>query len=270
MPTILIGLLIVITAASVLFLVLVTRLSVEDADLWLRPITGLLLLFTFVVGGAMLFTGYVVVDKLGIRVAEAQKEASNAKRRADEEAVKRAELEAVLAPRQLEQGQTAENLKPFAPIETSIEVVNDFEARRMAGQIVLMLQMAGWKPVGPKVVQKDEDFFGWVGIKVEASIGYIPEGDRAPNAAEALVAQLLANNIKAERTGPTSRHTPKLPLNMLIVRVGLKPPVPSESTKRLNEMLDREREEFERGFKAAQERARKAGEAAYAENSPKP
>lgn len=54
MTNILIGLLAIIAGASIVFLILVARSSVEEADLWLRPITGVMLLCTFVVGAAML------------------------------------------------------------------------------------------------------------------------------------------------------------------------------------------------------------------------
>src|SRR6266545_3301450 len=88
----LIGLLAVIFVASVIFLVLVARLSVEEADLWLRPITAVMLLFTFIVGAAMLITGYIVVSKLDVRVAEAQESAAQAD-------LARLELEKAIAPR---------------------------------------------------------------------------------------------------------------------------------------------------------------------------
>jgi cell division protein FtsB len=54
------------------------------------------------------------------------------------------ELEKALEPRLLEQLYSAEALKPFAEIQVFIVSVPDFEARRLASQMAVMFQMAGW------------------------------------------------------------------------------------------------------------------------------
>jgi hypothetical protein len=262
MPTILIGLLVVIASASVVFLILVARLSVEEADLWLRPITGILLLFTFVVGGAMLITGYIVVDKLGTRVANAQTEASNAKLRADQEAIKRLELEESLQPRMLEtNGFVTARLKKFEGASYLIQCPPDFETRRLAGQLRFTLGMAGWKNIGTAWTDEGE------GVRVE-SLEKTDDGQKAASAASMeLVSYLEANRVDSH-VAPglmSARYmddkTPIDPINIKIkIRIGPKP-----DKYLMDKMVDAGAGEGEKGdwFRAKQKEFREQEKAKY-------
>jgi hypothetical protein len=98
---------------------------------------------------AMLFTGYVVVDKLGIRVAEAQKETSDARMRAEQETVKKLELEESITPeelRLLERGGISiiDPLKSFAGTEVILWCFRDDKPLRATANIDGLLRKAGW------------------------------------------------------------------------------------------------------------------------------
>lgn len=239
MPILLMALLAIIAIASIAFLVLVARLSVEDADLWLRPITGMLLLFTFVVGGAMLFTGYVVIDRLGEKVANAQTEASTAKRRADREAIKRGELEKSLSPRTLtltlygDGRSSIDSLKAFAGTRVIFEFLPEVEARRASKALLSVLGRAGWQVVSTTArPELEEPFFD--GIKVVRN-NALPEGDKAEDAAKALVNFLTENKWQANEL-PTSMLA-RLPANTIKIQVGFKP---DDTYFRLVESRERE------------------------------
>jgi len=238
MPTILIGLLAIIAVASIAFLILVAKLPVEDADLWLRPITGVLLLFTFVVGGAMLITGYIVVDKLGVRVAKAQTEASDAKTRADQEAVKRATLEKSVARREIARifrsdgSSNLDSLKPFAGVNVIIEYLpNDIETRRAFPAVEAVMRETGWnvsKP-DPNPALESPEFDGvTVGSYLPKIPPETPLKERlakqqaitdALHAAEALIELLKVNNWEVRYDHGASEG---LPANTIRVRVGFK------------------------------------------------
>jgi hypothetical protein len=225
MPIILIGLLAIIAVASVAFLILVARLSVEEADLWLRPITGILLLFTFVVGGAMLITGYIVVDKLSVRVANAQTEAALAKTRADQEAIKRLELEKYLQPRELPDRQWAriigqpdpvEPLIPFSGMTAIISALNELEAYRAAGSIEGTLKAAAWTVKG-EPPPSDIPNPRWDGVKIDKATGRAREGDKAPQASDALIGVLRSYNWQVEYRNVSPD---KLPINTVRITIG--------------------------------------------------
>ena len=145
----------------------------------------------------MLFTGYVVVDKLGIRVAEAQKEASDARMRAEQETVKRLELEKSIAPgelRHVERGGISiiDPLKSFAGTEVILWYFRDDEPLRAIANIDGLRRKAGWNS-GTKGAEKRElshAFFG--GVVVEPHIS--TAGGDTNAAADALVEFLRANN----------------------------------------------------------------------------
>lgn len=188
-------------------------------------------------------------EQANIKIAEARAEAARANEQAhrleqeniklatrlEEERNSRLEMENAIAPRIMEQSKSSQNLKPFAVMQAIIETVNDFEARRTAGQIAMTLQMANWKIVGPVVVQDDFGFFE--GVDIETNAGALPREDRSSEAAESLIAQLEANKIES------SRHPAiNLPINALRIKVGLKPITyfyPKEVKERLKEVKER-------------------------------
>ena len=153
--------------------------------------------------------------------------------RLERERAARLKMEAAIAPRLLEQGPAAEELKKFQGIQANVETVGDFESRRTAGQIVAMLEMAHWRVGGPIVATDDVALLFADGIDVQGNVGPLPQEDISSAAADALVGVLMANGIKARRLpagGPGA-----LPLNTLKIRVGLKP-IEYFSTKKLEDI----------------------------------
>jgi soluble cytochrome b562 len=160
--------------------------------------------------------------------------------RLEEERRARLEMEEAIAPRLMEQSKSSQNLKPFAGMRALIECVNDFEARRTAGQIALTLQMAGWtlNPYPFRVGVDESGFFD--GVDVVSNTGPRAEGDRSGEAAEVLVEQLKASKIQARRF-----PTINLPFNTLRIRVGLRPITyfwPKEIKDRIKEIEERIRQ----------------------------
>jgi hypothetical protein len=149
----------------------------------------------------------------------------------EQEKISRLEMEQAIAPRIMEQGESSRKLKAFSGIQVIIECVNDFEARRTAGQIACTLEMANWKLIKPypKVVPNDADFFD--GVDIERNVGALPKEDRSSEATNLLIEQLDDNKIQA-MYHPAS---PNLPINTIRVKVGLKP-ITYFSNKKIDEI----------------------------------
>ena len=177
-----------VLVASVAFLLLLFRLSLEDADFWLRPMTAVVLFVTFVAGGAGLATGYFAGKKSEERILELSQTL-------EEERRTRLELEADVAPRRLKQ---MGDLKAFAGTTVQIYSVPDFEARRLAEQIRQSLEAADWE-VRVFTVIDDFRFPDGIVIEFEERLARTTPRDVFParDAASALKAQLRANNIEA-------------------------------------------------------------------------
>lgn len=80
MSTIILTLLGIIIVATVTFLFLLFRLPLEDADFWLKVMSGLLAAFTFLAGAAALVTGTIVGNRQSEKVLILEKETADAKR----------------------------------------------------------------------------------------------------------------------------------------------------------------------------------------------
>ena len=129
----------------------------------------------------------------------------------------RLEMETVIAPRTMEQRQTAKQLERFSGISVIVESLAESEPWRTAGQIAWTVNNAKWNVLpGMQRFLDTTGFFD--GVAVEANVGARPQEDRASEAADALVKVLTINNIQANR-----RPTINLPLNTIRIRVGLKP-----------------------------------------------
>jgi hypothetical protein len=81
MTIILSVLLVTVIVSSTLFLILLFKLSLEDADFWLRPITGALSFFTFFAIAGALTTGYFVGKRQNVEIARANESAAKANER---------------------------------------------------------------------------------------------------------------------------------------------------------------------------------------------
>jgi hypothetical protein len=174
--------------------------------------------------------------------ARANEKVAKANERAEQESLKRVELEKSLARRSIPRIQrgnwtNVDELRPFAGIQVMIEFLPEAEASRAAQNLSAICAFAGWTVVSvlpnPKLAEPI-----WDGVVVES---YQPRHPRLPNgqldiagltrqmrdeegpreAASALVKFLESNNWKAMRRPTFADETP--PLNTIRIRVGLKP-----------------------------------------------
>lgn len=151
-------------------------------------------------------------------IAKAQIEVAKANEKAEAERLDRIRLEAELAPRTLEQRQSANELLRFRGINVIIESLAESEPWRTAGQIAWTLNNAKWNILpGMKRFLDATNFFD--GVAIETNVGARPREDRSIEVADALVVILAKNNIEAHRR-PSGVD---LPLNTIKIRVGLKP-----------------------------------------------
>lgn len=238
MTAILTILFVTVVVASVTFMLLLFRLSVEDADFWLRPMTAALAFFTFLAVASALWTGHFVFKNLSLQVSSAQTEASNAKTRADQEAVKRATLEKSVARREIgrifrsDGSSNLDSLKPFAGVNVIIEYLpNDIETRRAFPAVEAVMRETGWnisKP-NPNPALESPEFDG---VTVGSYLPKIPPetplterlakqqaSTDALHAAEALIELLMVNNWEVRYDHDASEG---LPANTIRVRVGFK------------------------------------------------
>lgn len=214
-------------------------------------------------------------DKAREGIATAQAEAGRANQaageanvRAEQEALKRVELEKSLSRRTIAYvglGNGKDNLdslKPFADMQAMIEYLPEREPYRAALSVAGALEKSGWKILGISPNPELGDF-AWDGVTVEP---YSPDRNvlfghnlsetnsamkaqwRAQETAEALVDFLGKNNWGGVHWIPSSFG--ELPVNTLRVRVGFKPEphVPSaeeeEWFRRRDEELKKKEEEI--------------------------
>lgn len=131
-------------------------------------------------------------------------------------------LQKALAPRLLEQKETAVPLKPFSDVTFTVVSVPDPEARRLAGQIRVLLDMAGWKEIPKETAATLPAPFFFDGVLVwwGKPPDTVPPGNPLLRPAQALIQQLQANEIKSGMGG----GIPELyPLNGIRIVVGFKP-----------------------------------------------
>jgi hypothetical protein len=179
------------------------------------------------------WAGNVKEKNFRLDLATANASAARANERAEELRKRNLELEAAIAPRLLEQGKSSAALKPFSGIQVFIVVMPDFEARRLAGQLAIMFDLAAWKLQRP--FESDSDLRDGVAVQyasgadLESGRGF-EFGESQKAAAEALVAQLAASGIEAKTAWVPTRmavrgitRNANIPLEAIVVRVGLKP-----------------------------------------------
>lgn len=137
--------------------------------------------------------------------------------RIEKERSGRLEMESAIAPRIMEQRQTAKELEGIKGISVIVESLAESEPWRTAGQIAWTLNSAKWNILPG--MQRFLDATGFFdGVAIESNVGPKAQEDHSSEAADALVEVLTKNNIQANR-----RPAINLPLNTIRIRVGLKP-----------------------------------------------
>ncbi len=163
-----------------------------------------------------------IEERLALLTAEAAKvtsEMAKAKETAEAEQRERARLEAWLAPRSIEQKQSAKDLLEFQGINVIIESLAESESWRTAGQLAWLLSDAKWNILPGMKRFLDTTTFS-DGITVETNGEARAQGeDRSLAAAKSLMEVLGKNKVQTDWR-PSMTH---LPVNTLKIRVGLKP-----------------------------------------------
>lgn len=198
-----------------------------------------------------------VESEAGIKIADASRKASEADERAKQAALEteheklaRLELEKALAPRELplivyaDGTSNIDLLRRFAGTEALVEYIPDFEAARTAGNVVWLLEQAGWKIISAKV---STDFM-FNGVTFEQYMPTKKQDETLPeveargaiqaasgNLAHAAAAVFVLNDWDARR-GWTSRG--EIGTNQVRVRVGFKTPPVSLNPEMKKMMAD--------------------------------
>jgi hypothetical protein len=213
------------------------------------------LLFSLILGVistfAIVVSGNIKEDRLKAELAEANARAAEANKRTEELRKQNLELEKAVAPRSVgDQLELAKKLRPFAGTQVMVETLNDAETARLAGQIIFVLQEAGWKVIPAEGLLNNPGFFD--GVTVKANIvhpnesGEIVHDDTGP-AADALVTALNGVEVAARRFPGKA-----LPLHTIKVQVGLKP-LGYFLPKKVKDALEEAREMMERPERSPEE-----------------
>jgi len=151
--------------------------------------------------------------------AKANSEIAKAKEKAEAEQLEHKRLEAELAPRTIEQRQSAKELVQFQGINVIMESLAESESWRTTGQLAWLLSDAKWNILPGIKRFLDTTMFG-DGVTIETNGEDRAQGeDRSLAAAKALMEILGKNKVQTDWR-PSKDH---LPLNTLRIRVGLKP-----------------------------------------------
>ena len=134
-----------------------------------------------------------------LQIAKLNAETAEANAKAESEHLERMKLEKEVAPRIMEQRQSAKDLLQFQGTNVIIESLAESEPWRLAGQIAWTLENAKWNVMsGMKRFIEISRFFD--GVTVEAEQGIRSEkGQIKQNAADALINILRRNNIETRR-----------------------------------------------------------------------
>lgn len=174
-----------------------------------------------------------------------------AKQQTEEVRRQNLEIEQAVSPRILDQSDLSA-LKPFAGSEALILFIPDFEARRLAGQISLLLDMAGWKvTMRPETVDIRDGVYVehvWATIKYGDPESSKPEridadrklSDVRRAKASAIAGVIAQSKIEVTASYATSAYadkqwTPNLSHEAIRISVGLKP-MTYFTQKRLEEL----------------------------------
>jgi hypothetical protein len=151
-------------------------------------------------------------------VAAAQEETAKANRATEELRRQNLDLEKAFSPRMLMQYPAAEKLAPFVPTKVMILSLPDFEARRMAGQIAMLLELAKWPKAERQLTMDARD-----GILIEVPLGIGPGQSTPPSDAAMRAADALRDVIRASEIEASRLLTTTLAEGQIRITVGAKP-----------------------------------------------
>jgi hypothetical protein len=163
-----------------------------------------------------------IEEHIALLTSEAAKtkgEITKAKEKAEVEQLERMRLEAWLAPRAIEQRQSAKELLQFQGINVIIESLAESESWRTAGQLAWLLSDSKWNVLPGMKRSLDTAAFG-DGVTIETNGEVrVQREDRSLAAAKTLMEVLGKNKVQTDWR-PSKDH---MPVNTLKIRVGLKP-----------------------------------------------
>lgn len=151
MNTIVLILLGIVIVATLTFLAVLFRLSLDDADFWLKVISGVLAAFTFLAGAAALFTGTILGNRQDERVATLEKATAEANQKRAEADLRLEELRKRQEPRRLNWDAFVATLKGKPRGTVVIEYQpNDREAHFLASELHMALSASQWSVSQPQ------------------------------------------------------------------------------------------------------------------------
>jgi hypothetical protein len=201
--------------------------TVEGVYWWAQIVTLLFILATVISGAVTVSSGIIASKRQSDRELALKHDLLVAAQRLEAEKRTRLEMEDAIGPRLLEQQRSSEALKAFAGTKVTLECISDFDARRTAGQLAVVFQMAGWKLDGPWLAEPEDESKFFDGIIVQMGVG----ADIPRPAAESIIMQLSASKIFARM-----EQLDRLPTDVVVVKVGLRP-IPYFVNKRYVETL---------------------------------
>ncbi len=223
-----------------MFLSLLLSLTLEDAEFWLKVISGELAAFTLVVFISALVTGHFVNERANERTAKAQAEAAKAsesaeeaRRRIEAERIIRENFENSLAPRSFPVTLANKDLDKFAGTKVALLYVNNEslgdEPLRTAREIAETLQTRRWKVLWIRPDPKLPP----LGIEVLSKVvGFTPNAQPArdsvvhtPKFAVTLELEkkLTLFKIYAKAKLVWAGWFHDVPDDVIVIRVGIKP-----------------------------------------------
>ncbi|MDQ1611463.1 MAG: hypothetical protein QOG00_1394, partial [Pyrinomonadaceae bacterium] len=168
MNTIVLTLLGIVIIATLAFLAVLLRLSLDDADFWLKVISGVLAAFTFLAGAAALVTGTISGNRQAERVAVLEKATAEAKQKQVEAEVQLAKLRNRQEPRITAVSKLIESLKGKpAGVAEILYQEGDGEAYNFATWLNSVLVYSKWQVSEPRPIG-DTISGEYSGIPIEA------------------------------------------------------------------------------------------------------
>ncbi|MFH1342162.1 MAG: hypothetical protein ABIL01_13330 [Pseudomonadota bacterium] len=171
-------------------------------------------------------------------VAKANAEIAAANERTEVLRRQNLELENAVAPRLLSQWPAAAPLKQFPGIRVFVGAIPDFEARRLAGYVVVLCQLGDWKS---ELTNLEDIWREGVEIEYEGGVRFDPQypddimralehnanalqGQAAEALAEVLRLQKIEANVRRLPFSRTDKpRRPGVPSDAISVKVGAKP-----------------------------------------------
>lgn len=155
---VLLGILIIVAFA---YLASLFWMPLEDADFWLKVISGVVAALTFLAGAAALVTGHILGNRQAEKMLILDKDAAEARTKQAKAEAKLLELsefrDKQVSPRWVYLTGLGDALKgkPTGRAEV-IYVPDDDEAWITALVLTRELRAAGWQVIGPSVISEDE------------------------------------------------------------------------------------------------------------------